>query len=207
MSLVCLVPAAGASTRMRGRDKLLEKIDGVPLLARQTSAVMTLGVPVLITLPAQSEDRVNALQPVRDDQVTLMNIADADEGLSASIRMGANWAMAQGATALMVALPDLPDVCAEDFATLHDTHRAHPDAVIRATTAEGQTGHPTVLPARLFGALARLTGDQGAKALLRNEPITPCPLPGKRAVTDLDTPEAWEAWRALRVAKSKQSQP
>ncbi|MEL7257957.1 MAG: nucleotidyltransferase family protein [Pseudomonadota bacterium] len=207
MSLVCLVPAAGASTRMRGRDKLLEKIDGLPLLARQTAAVMTLEVPVLVTLPAQSEDRVNALHHIRDAQLTLMNIADADEGLSASLRMGANWAMAQSAAALMVALPDLPDICAEDFAVLHDAHLAHPDAVIRATTHEGQAGHPTILPARLLEALTRLTGDQGAKSLFTDEPVIPCPLPGNRAVTDLDTPEAWEAWRATRAAKSKQSQP
>ncbi|WP_338548292.1 nucleotidyltransferase family protein [Roseovarius phycicola] len=192
---------------MRGRDKLLEKIDGVPLLARQTSAVMALGVPVLVTLPAQAEDRVNALHSILDELVTLMNIANANEGLSASIRMGANWAMAQGATALMVALPDLPDVCAEDFAALHAAHRTHPDAVIRATTAEGEAGHPTILPARLFGALTQLTGDQGAKPVLKSEQFIPCPLPGNRAVTDLDTREAWEAWRTARAAKSKQSQP
>ncbi|MDA9160262.1 nucleotidyltransferase family protein, partial [Rhodobacteraceae bacterium] len=29
-----LIPAAGAARRMRGRDKLLEQIDGVPLLAQ-----------------------------------------------------------------------------------------------------------------------------------------------------------------------------
>lgn len=198
MSLVVLIPAAGQSVRMRGRDKLLEEIDGVPLLARQTAAVLSLGCPVLVTLPAQAQDRINALCACRDDRLTVMNIADADEGLSASIRMGATWAMAQGADALMVALPDLPDLSRDDFKAMKEAHQKHPDAIIRATTAKGQPGHPTILPARLLEFLTKLTGDTGAKSIVETEGFIPCPLPGDRAITDLDTPEAWAEWRAAR---------
>jgi CTP:molybdopterin cytidylyltransferase MocA len=61
-------------------------------------------------------------------------------------------------------------------------------------------GHPVLFPARLRPALLRLKGDQGARDILRTEAdqILPLPLPGSRAVTDLDTPEDWAAWRALR---------
>ena len=42
MGLVILIPAAGASTRMRGPDKLLEKIDDVSLLAPQTGRALAI---------------------------------------------------------------------------------------------------------------------------------------------------------------------
>ena len=38
-----LIPAAGGSTRMRGRDKLLEDVGGTPLLARQVRVALSTG--------------------------------------------------------------------------------------------------------------------------------------------------------------------
>jgi CTP:molybdopterin cytidylyltransferase MocA len=43
-----------------------------------------------------------------------------------------------------------------------------------------------------------LNGDRGARIVLEGETVRVLPLPGRRAVTDLDTPEDWEAWRAGR---------
>ncbi|NBR54129.1 MAG: nucleotidyltransferase family protein, partial [Rhodobacteraceae bacterium] len=40
-----LILAAGKSSRMRGRDKHLEEIDGVPLLRRLALAALALGEP------------------------------------------------------------------------------------------------------------------------------------------------------------------
>jgi molybdenum cofactor cytidylyltransferase len=46
--------------------------------------------------------------------------------------------------------------------------------------------------------LMELTGDQGARAVLQRhaDKILYTALPGQHATTDLDTPEAWAAWRA-----------
>ncbi|MCV6595140.1 MAG: NTP transferase domain-containing protein, partial [Silicimonas sp.] len=62
MSPLLALPAAGASSRMRGRDKLLEPIGGVPLLRRQALAALTTGCPVLVTLPEGNEPRRAALE-------------------------------------------------------------------------------------------------------------------------------------------------
>jgi molybdenum cofactor cytidylyltransferase len=44
----------------------------------------------------------------------------------------------------------------------------------------------------------RLTGDQGARDLLRAhaDDVRAVVLPARHAVTDLDTPEDWANWRA-----------
>jgi CTP:molybdopterin cytidylyltransferase MocA len=70
--------------------------------------------------------------------------------------------------------------------------------IFRACDADGTPGHPVILPARLLPDLAQITGDTGARDLLRTHPETPVPLPRQHATTDLDTPEAWAAWRAAQ---------
>ena len=191
---VILIPAAGASARMRGRDKLLEPVEGAPLLARQARMAADTGHPVLVTLPSDAEARAAALRGV--DGICIEEVAEAAEGIAASLRAGASWARARRAGALMVVLADLPELRTGDLNAVIRAHAAAPERVVRATDAQGTPGHPVILPARLFAALEGVTGDAGAGALLRGEEVTALPLPGRRATTDLDTPEAWAAWRA-----------
>jgi molybdenum cofactor cytidylyltransferase len=55
---------------------------------------------------------------------------------------------------------------------------------------------------RFFETLARLKGDEGARAILADHPelVIAVTTPGAAATIDLDTPEAWDAWRAGRSA-------
>ena len=48
-----LILAAGSSSRMQGRDKLLETIDRVPLLRRTVNSALGTDHPVYVTLPQQ----------------------------------------------------------------------------------------------------------------------------------------------------------
>jgi CTP:molybdopterin cytidylyltransferase MocA len=116
--------------------------------------------------------------------------------MSASLRAGAQWAQALAAPGLMILLADLPELETRDLLALAARFAAAPDKAWRATDAGGRPGHPVIVPARLLPALARVTGDAGARALLASEQVGHLCLPGKRATTDLDTPEQWTAWRA-----------
>ena len=189
-----LVPAAGASRRMRGRDKLLEEVRGRPLLADRVAAALTLGGEVMVTLPAEGAARRDALAPLAGPRLRLEEVPEAAEGMAASLRRGGARARALGATGLMILLPDLPDLTARDLATV--ARAADGASILRATAADGTPGHPVIIPARLLPELERLRGDTGARALLAAHPARHVALPGRRAVTDLDTPEAWAAWRA-----------
>lgn len=194
MTLAILLPAAGASIRMKGHDKLLEEVDGKPLLARQASRALATGAPVYVTTRADRPARISALAGLAVVQIA---VADPAQGLSASIRAGVA-ALPAELTALMVLLPDLPDVEVSDIRAVIGLHETMPNDILRATAEDGTPGHPTVFPRKYFAALAALTGDTGAQALLQREGFIPFPLPGRRAVTDLDTPEDWARWRALQ---------
>ncbi len=194
--MTILIPAAGASRRMLGRDKLLEDVDGQPLLARAVRTALATGAEVFVTLPfgPQGAARRAALQGLG---VVLIAVPDPTEGMAASLRAGA--AAHRDGRPLMILLPDLPDLEASDLSAMIAAYVDGPtEPVLRASSEDGAWGHPVILPARLIPTLAQVRGDQGARALLAGVPVRPFPLPGTRAITDLDTPEAWAEWRASR---------
>ena len=192
--VLILLPAAGASARMRGRDKLLETVRGQPLLRDRVATALDAGQDVLVTLPPDRPARAAALRDLTDPRLQLVTVADAATGLSASLRAGADRAIAQRHVGMMVMLPDLPDLLTQDLkSVLQAFDENH---IIRATSEDGTAGHPVIFPARILPALRHLAGDEGARDILRTHPVRHVALPGLRAVTDLDTPEAWAAWRA-----------
>lgn len=192
-----LLLAAGSSSRMRGADKLLQKIDNVPLLYRQTQMALRVSDDVRVALPPRPHPRYGVLKglPVR-----LVEVTEAAEGLGASLRTV--MATLDDATHAMVLLADLPDITDEDLRTIIRATRTEPDALIwRGATADGQGGHPMIFESSLFQEFARLKGDTGGQDIVRSAGNRVClvPLPGNRALLDLDTPEDWAAWRAGKV--------
>ncbi len=188
-----LIPAAGAARRMRGADKLLEPVGDVPQLARAVAAAKGSGAArVWVTLPPDAAARRAVLER---SHAKVIEVPDCREGLAASLRAGARAAAAHRGSALIVLLPDLPEIEAADVAKLIAAHGEAPEAVWRATAEDGTPGHPVLLPARLFAAVVALQGDEGAKAVIAGEAVRELPLDGRRAVTDLDTPEDWADWR------------
>ncbi|QJF51387.1 nucleotidyltransferase family protein [Roseobacter ponti] len=195
-----IVPAAGASRRMRGADKLMLEAGGVPLLRRQVmrARAATRGL-VIVALPPAPHPRWDSLA---DLDVTGIPVPDAHEGMSAGLRRALD-ALGSDARAVMILLPDLPDLTTEDLRlVLAAVAPADGTAMWCATTPDGRPGHPIVLHASLFDELRAIRGDKGARAIRENVAragrLRGVPLGDDRALRDLDTPEAWEAWRALQ---------
>jgi molybdenum cofactor cytidylyltransferase len=189
--LTILIPAAGASSRMQGTDKLLTEIDGTPLLRRTVQVALAAHSDVLVTLRPQDAARQGAL---KDLAVRTLAIADAGLGLSASLRAAAA-AIDRGC--LLILPADMPDITPDDLRQMIAAARQSPDSILRATGADGTQGHPVIFPEDLLPAFATLTGDEGARAILQahTSRLRLMALPDQHALTDLDTPEAWAAWR------------
>ena len=104
MSEVLLL-AAGASTRMRGPDKLLEDIQGVPLLHHAAKAALGAKVErVNVVLPPDHQPRLAALHALNVNRVTCQ---DWQDGMSASLRAGLA-AISLDCDAVIIALADMP---------------------------------------------------------------------------------------------------
>ncbi|MFZ0100224.1 MAG: NTP transferase domain-containing protein, partial [Gemmobacter sp.] len=133
-ALMILILAGGASSRMRGADKLLERIDGQPQLARIAQAALATGLPVRVALPPDRPDRHAALH---DLSVQIVTVPDAATGMAATIRAGA----AGWPGAIMILPADMPEISAQMLGVMVEQHRAHPDMILRG--ASGPTpGHP-----------------------------------------------------------------
>ncbi len=190
-----LILAAGSSSRMRGADKLLEEIDGEPLLTRSVRMALATGCPVTVTLPPDRPARLAALQGLA---VTPVIVPDAAKGMAASLIAGLR-PMPASAPVLMV-LADLPDLTTEDLQDCLAVWAKDPLAIPRGAAADGTPGHPVGFPPDLRAELLALTGDTGARGVLTRhvDRLHLVRLPGTHATTDLDTPEAWTQWRAAR---------
>lgn len=187
-----LMLAAGASTRMRGEDKLLRRIGGEALLHRQTGRALATGHPVFVTLPYPQHPRcaeIGTAIPVF--------VPDAACGMAHSIRAGV--AAVPDSHAVLLAPADMPDIQTGHFMLFINQFQssAHP-TLHRASNADGTPGHPVLFPPDCRDALLTLTGDDGARSVVKaNEHrLRTIALPGDAAITDLDTPEAWTAYLA-----------
>ena len=192
-NIAILLLAAGASSRMRGGDKLLEEVDGKPLLRKLAGHACAVCDFVLVCLREGDEARYSALSGLDCQTVT---VPDAAEGMAHSLRAGIAQLPAQ-ASGVMVVPADMPELTEQDLRSMISAHEAQADKILRATSIDNQPGHPVVFPKKLFGELRALSGDVGARSVLKShaDGVHFIPLPERPALTDLDTPEAWPTWR------------
>jgi molybdenum cofactor cytidylyltransferase len=191
-----LILAAGASSRMRGADKLVQPVNGTPILRRVVDAARATGAQVFVTLPPEAEARRVALQGTG---VTVVEVPDAGLGMSRSLARGvaALVASAPGPGDGVMILPaDMPGFTAAALGELIDRFQAEPLLIWRGGTAGGQAGHPAIFPRDLWPSLSQVNGDEGGRSVLKqhHDRVRVLPLPGDMAVLDLDTPEDWAAY-------------
>ncbi|MCC5989740.1 MAG: nucleotidyltransferase family protein [Pararhodobacter sp.] len=192
VALAVLIPAAGASRRMHGRDKLLEGVAGEPVLRRLAREALDAALgPVAVTLRWPDPVRRAALDGLA---VSVLELPEAGEGMAASLRAGAAWALGQGVAGLFICPADMPAIEAGDFAALA-AEFSPGGKPLRAASPDGRAGHPVLFPATLLERLENLQGDAGAGAVLAAFPPRLVPLRDARALIDLDTQEDWENWR------------
>lgn len=191
-----LILAAGASSRMRGRDKLLQSVKGRPLLRQVAEVAIGTGAPVIVTLPPMSEARVKALA---DSIARPVEVPDAALGMSRSIERGLAAIVESDPgpdDGIMILPADMPGFSTKALSDLISRFRSEPELIWRGGTTDAQPGHPIIFPRALWAELALVTGDEGGRSVLQRHKdiVRLVPLPGEMAVLDLDTPEDWAAF-------------
>ena len=194
--IAALVLAAGRSSRFEGGHKLLADTGGTPLIAGVMTALSQSDAAsiILVTAP-DGQPIVAAAGPGRWRGV--VNDA-AQEGLASSIRAGLRALEAEQTSAagepslagVLIVLADMPGVTAELANALIALSAAHDhSAIVFPAGPDGQQGHPVVWPRALFPELMKLSGDQGAKALLRShrDAVVTLAVTDASAFLDIDT--------------------
>ena len=156
--VAALVLAAGAARRMRGRDKLLEVVDGRPLLRAVAEAALTSRASsVVVVLPPDSPARTDALAGLAVD---IVEAPDWAEGMAASIRAGL--AAAEGSDAVVLLLADMPAIGRTEIDRLiaaFDPKKGR--EICRAVSADGTPGPPGAVRSSILRGAARPHGRRG----------------------------------------------
>ena len=197
MSVAILLLAGGASSRMGGRDKLVEEVDGAPLLRRMAERALMVSDDVTVAIRPGFPARRAALEGL---PVAIHEPEEALEGMGGTIRAGVS--ALRDRAAILLVLSDLPELTAADLRAVIAARDAHPEAAIwRGATGDGAPGHPILFAPETFPDLMALTGDDGGKPVIakHRDRLHLVPLPGDHARADLDTPEDWSRWRAART--------
>lgn len=161
MDIAAVILAAGASRRL-GSPKQLAMLGNETLLERATRTAHEAGCsPVIVVLGAEHQ-RVSAGCQL-GDAITVLH-DKWEQGMGSSIALGvrACESKAKEIAGAVVMTCDQPAVTVEHLRQL----MAQP--VVKASRYAGRKGVPAFFPARYFDALKKLSGDVGARELLRS---------------------------------------
>jgi molybdenum cofactor cytidylyltransferase len=192
--VAALVLAAGRSTRMGGPNKLLEEINGKPLVRIVTEQVLASRArPVTVVTGHQRERVERALAGL---PVKFVHNPDYANGLSTSLKAGIA-AVPADADGVIVCLGDMPQVRPALIDRLVAAFDPERSALVVIPTMDGKRGNPVVWSRRFFPDLMAVEGDVGARHLIGGyaEAVVEVPVEDAAALTDVDTPEALIAVR------------
>jgi len=192
--IAALLLAAGRSSRMGGPNKLLEPIDGAPMVARTAQRLLSSRArPIVAVLGNQADAVDRALGKLPVERVR--NPAFAD-GLSTSLKSGLA-ALPDDIEGVVVCLGDMPLVTGRDLDRLIAAFNPLEGRAIVVPTRRGKRGNPVLWARRFFAEMAELAGDVGAKHLIGEHAELVCEveMDTDSVLVDIDTPDALAALR------------
>ncbi len=186
-----LIPAAGASKRMPDNIKQLLPWKHTTLLGNAIEQVRPLVDSIHVVLGAYSNEISRSLP----EDVHCTVHPNWEKGMGESIAFGVNRILKtkENANAILILIPDQPLIDTTYLEQLKTKFHSKKEIRIVATKyAENTYGIPAIFHKELFPQIQNLTGDSGAKGIIRsNLPIIAHVEPFGKEI-DVDTMEAYE---------------
>lgn len=188
MHVVAILLAAGSSRRFGG-EKLLAPYRGRPLIEHALAALTSSpGVDTTIVV-------VHPRFPVPPERPRCRFVINPEheEGMGSSLRAGVRAAPAE-TDAYLVALADMPAIGPELIASLIACYRAAGKRIV-VPVYQGRRGHPVMISGALREALLAISGDVGAREIIRQHPewVGGFETEDGAVVYDVDAPADLEA--------------
>lgn len=194
VSFTTVLLAAGLSRRMEPRNKLLERLAGVPLVRHVAETLLSGGMGRVTVVLGHEADAV--AQALSGLPVRLTHNPDFATGQTSSVHWGL--ATAPSAHTTLLALADQPRLTPADLMALRRSHLHHgSDRItvpVRHHPLHGdQRGNPILIPAPLRTRLTKHDVALGYRKLTRTHPelVHAASLMSDGFYRDLDTPEAF----------------
>jgi molybdenum cofactor cytidylyltransferase len=183
---IAILLAAGSGSRFDPsgrRDKLLQPLGDDCSVAVMSAANLLAIMPRVLAVVRPGADELrNELRAIGCETTIC---AEARQGMGASLSHAIR--QTEDAAGWIVALADMPYVKPATVKTLLDTLQG--GAAIAAPTHNGQRGNPVAFSHVHLSHLLALSGDQGARRLLRSYPVQSVEVNDPGVLRDIDRPQ------------------
>lgn len=184
MTIAAVVLAAGAGSRFEGDShKLLAPFRHKPLVEWAVASAVQAGLDEVYVICGAVP-----LQGVVDDSVTFVENHSWSEGQSTSLRAAVHVATEHEHEAIVVGLGDMPLVPASAWRAVADA----PGQLVTATF-RGKRCPPVKIDQELWGLLP-ISGDEGARAIMRLRPDLVDEVACEGNAIDIDTRGDLSRW-------------
>lgn len=186
--VAALLLAAGKSSRM-GTNKMLEEIDGRPMVARTAQRLLASRArPIVAVLGNMAGEVDIALGKLPVERVQNPDFAD---GLATSLVRGIA-ALPAGVEGVIVCLGDMPLIAGRDLDRLIAAFNPLEGRAIVVPTRRGRRGNPVLWSRQFFPEMLSLSGDSGARKLIDDHAdlVAEIEMDSDSIFIDIDTPQA-----------------
>lgn len=187
--MVGILLAAGFSRRFGAADKLLQTLpDGRPI-ALAAAENLIKAIPLTIAVLRPENTALANLLGNAGLKIVFCGSQDTEmaDSLSAAVHYSAQFS--ESSVGFVIALADMPYIQPDTISAV--AHELNAGAAIVAPIYHGKRGHPVGFSAKFRNALEQLSGDEGARAILKRHAdqiqLLECNDPG--VLTDIDTPQ------------------
>ena len=188
MRFSAVVLAAGTSTRMPGRHKLLLPLGDEPVIRRTVRAVLAAGPAEAVVVTGSQAQAVQ--DAVSDLAAQVVVNPRYEEGQMTSVAAGVA-ALSRPCDAIMICLGDMSLLEAADYRELAAAFAARPRGSIVVPQRGGMRGNPVVFASSHAAAVIRGDRNLGCRKLIADNPeeVHAYAPAHDRFFVDLDTPQ------------------
>ena len=191
MRIACLLLAAGDSTRMGGRNKLLLEVEGRPLVRRTLEEIAKISFSEVVVVTGHESGQIESA--LRGLPAKFTHNPAHQSGMHSSIRAGL-LALADECDAFFVCLADQPYFDHRNLLKSIAAIDGDREGGVFVPVHEGTWGQPVLISSRYIPEiLAHTDGDHGCSYLFKRHPDALRLVEVSRAVlVDVDEPRDYE---------------
>lgn len=194
ISVAAVVLAAGRSSRMKNKNKLLEELDDVPILHHVLNAIADSDVSETIVVLGHESEKIKST--LRGYELNIVDNPLYKSGIGSSIRKGVE-SLSQSIDGVLMILGDMPGITPRILKSLIENLVPEERKEICIPVCDNKLGNPVLWSKRFLPELCNLEGDIGGRCLFEEYSsfLVYCPMNTDAIHQDIDTDDQLQSIR------------